>query len=388
MSNMIRVILLGASGSIGKQTIDIIKNDQVNFELVAVSVFSNSSYLIKLLQDFKTIRMVFLKDDKLKVELKQKYKNITFFSEKDGFKNFINSLDGDMIVNAILGFAGLYPTIWAIKNNKILCLANKESLVVGGEYINNLLTNSKSKIYPIDSEHSAIYKCLKKRNAGVKNIILTASGGAFKNLKRKDLKNVTKNDALKHPTWQMGKKITIDSATLINKCFEIIEAHYLFNLPYDKIKVILHDESTIHSMVEYVDNTYIAEINKPDMHNPIAYALYQGNYPCDLFENSDFHKFGDYHFHKLSSRRFPLICLAKKVIKNKGIYGCVLNACDEVCCQAFLNDEISFLDIEKIINRVMKNVDNVQSCDYQIYEMYDKITRQKTLEIIRKMRKN
>ena len=237
---MIRVILLGASGSIGKQTIDIIKNDQVNFELVAVSVFSNSSYLIKLLQDFKTIRMVFLKDDKLKVELKQKYKNITFFSEKDGFKNFINSLDGDMIVNAILGFAGLYPTLWAIKNNKILCLANKESLVVGGEYINNLLTNSKSKIYPIDSEHSAIYKCLKKRNAGVKNIILTASGGAFKNLKRKDLKNVTKNDALKHPTWQMGKKITIDSATLINKCFEIIEAHYLFNFPYDKIKLILH----------------------------------------------------------------------------------------------------------------------------------------------------
>lgn len=380
------IILLGASGSIGKQTIDIIKKDLSSFNLIGVSVFNNFLYLKQLLHEFSTIRYAFLKDDNIKNQLKIEYPNVNFYSLEDGFNNFIDHLKGDILVNALMGFSGLYPSIFAIKNNMILALANKESLVVGGEYINQLLKESKSKIYPIDSEHSAIYKCLKQKNDNVKKIILTASGGAFRNLSRDQLKDVTKKDALNHPTWSMGKRITLDSDTMMNKCFEIIEAHYLFKMSYDKIGVILHDESMIHSMVEYLDNTYLAEINKPDMHNPIAYALYESNYPCDLYKNSDYHKFGNYHFHLLDEERFPLIKLAKDVIENKGIYGCVLNACDEECCFAFLNDEISFLQIEEIIFTVMSKIKNDEFIlNYDLYEKYDYQARQLTRKIIKQI---
>ncbi len=381
------VILLGASGSIGKQTIDIIKKDKNSFNLKTISVFNNYSYLEELLNEFNSIESAFLKDDKQKEAFKNKYPNVTFYSEEDGFNNFIDTIKADMMVNALVGFCGLYPSIHAIKNNMILCLANKESLVVGGELINKLLKQSKSIIYPIDSEHSAIYKCLKKRNDNVKQIILTASGGNFKNLTKNQLKDIKVEDAIKHPNWSMGKRITIDSNTMSNKSFEIIEAYYLFNFDYDTIKVILHDESKIHSMVEYNDHTYIAEISKPDMHNPIAYALYESNYHCDLYQSDDYHKFNkDFHFKDLDINRFPLILIAKEVINKKSIYGAIFNACDEVCCEAFLNKEISFIQIEEIIFKVMSLIkDPKKEISYDLYKEYDLLARNLTRQIIKEL---
>lgn len=349
------ICLLGASGSIGSQTIEVIENNPSEFCLVAFSVGHNDQIIEPLLKKHKHVKHVFLLNGENKNKLAKKYPDVTFMSDENDLTNIISLSNPDMVVNALVGFSGLLPSIKSLEENRLLALANKESLIVGGEIINNLLKTGHGKLYPIDSEHSAIWKCLKVENTGVKKLVITASGGAFRNLNRSELANVTKDDALNHPTWKMGNKITIDCATMMNKTFEIIEAHYLFGYKSNKIDVVLHQESMLHSAVQY-SNYFRGEINPPDMKNPIKFAIFEGNID---FETQIFNSFGDLtnlHFKPFSLDRYPLVSLAKKVIDKKGNLGAIINAANEVAVHAFLNDQIGFLDIENIVFNTLKKI--------------------------------
>ena len=249
---MKKICLLGASGSIGKQSVDVILRYPQYFELVAVSVNTSVEYLEYLVKNVKTIKYVCIGDEKLYLDFKNKYPNITCFNGDEGLNQIACVNETNYVINALVGFKGLLPTILAIQRHKDIGLANKETLVACGHIVTKVAKENNVKIYPIDSEHSAIFQCLKgERKNNVEKIIITASGGSFRDLSREELNNVNLDETLNHPNWKMGKKITIDSATMVNKGLEIIEAHWLFNLPYDKIEAIIHKESIIHSMVEF-----------------------------------------------------------------------------------------------------------------------------------------
>ena len=275
---MKKICLLGSTGSIGSQTIELINENPKDFSLVAVSCGKNIELFRKILANNKNIKWACVQLENDYLVLKEEFKNINFYYGDEGLLELLQDCykSIDLVVNALVGFAGFLPSVRTLELNTDLALANKESLVVGGEIINRILKTTNAKLYPIDSEHVALAKCLKgKKKTEIKRLILTASGGSFRDLSREELAHVTKEDALKHPSWSMGAKITIDSATMMNKGFEVIEAKYLFNLPVDKIDILLHDESVIHSLVEFVDNSYLADLGPADMKVPIAYALYQ-----------------------------------------------------------------------------------------------------------------
>ena len=379
-----RILLLGASGSIGSQTISVIQKYCNDFELVGISVNSRTRKIPNIIKHHPSIKAVVLGDKSRLSYFVKKYPHIKFFVGEEGLCKIIPYLQPEMMVNALVGFVGLKPTIEAIKLNVKVALANKESLVVGGELVNKLLKKYKGTLYPIDSEHSALWKCLKVDDNNVDKLVITASGGAFRNYDRKDLTNVTKEDALKHPTWKMGEKITIDCATMVNKAFEIIEAYYLFDYSFDRIQVLLHDESMIHSMVKYKDGLYRADINHPDMKNPIKFALFEGNFDYKTFVSDDYHKFGDYHFHEFISSRYPSVKYAEKVIKEKGTYGAVFNASNEEANLAFREGKIGFLDIDKIIAILMdKHINKPHPTLNQIIKC-DKQTRNEVKLLIKK----
>lgn len=385
---MVKLLLLGASGSIGKQTLDVIKKHPSTFSLVGFSVGKNVRYISLILRRFKEIKDIYLIDDKKKKYYQKKYPSIHFYSGDNGLEELINHSNFDMLVNALVGFVGMKPTILAIKKNVDIALANKESLVVAGDLINNLLKTSKSKIYPIDSEHSAIYKCLKVDNKDVDKLILTASGGAFRNKTYEELKSVTLDDALNHPTWKMGAKITIDSATMVNKAFEIIEAHYLFNYPYEKIDVLLHDESHIHSLVKYHNGLYRADISKPDMRGPIKCALFKYDLPFKTYISSDYHNFNhSFHFKNFDIKRYPLVEFAKVVLTKKGNSGAIFNAANEGAVSAFLNKQIKFLDIEYIIHYCMNKVEYISSPSLEELIYTHQITLKMVHQLIKELRK-
>lgn len=385
---MSKVILLGASGSIGRQTLDVMKKNRGDFTLSAFSVGSKTRFITPILKSFPEVKHVCIKDKKKANEYKKKYPNVEFYYGDDGLIKLIENSDGDLVANALVGFVGFYPTIVALRLNKKVALANKESLVVGGELVNDLLNQGKGKLYPIDSEHAAISKCLDVQSDNVKRIILTASGGAFRDLSRDELKDVKASDALKHPTWRMGNKITIDCATMVNKCFEVIEAHYLFNYPSKMIDIILHKESYVHSMVEYKDGMYRADISKPDMRNPIKYALYEKLTNFKTYVASDYHDFGNYTFKEFDDNRYPVVKWAKYVINHKGTYGAVLNAANEEAVYAYLNDEIPFLMIEFIIETMMVTHKSIDHPSVEDIINVDKITRIETRKMIEKWRNN
>ena len=352
------ICLLGASGSIGKQTLDVINKNPSDFTLVSFSVGNRTRCISSLLNKHKSVSDVYLLDKKKCKYYQNKYPRVKFHC--DDITKVINE-ESEMVVNALVGFVGLVPSIEAIKRHKKLALANKESLVVGGDLINSLLKEYNGELYPIDSEHSALWKCLKVDSSDVDKLILTASGGAFRKLSREELKSVIPEDALKHPTWKMGNKITIDSATMVNKAFEIIEAGYLFNYPYSKVGVTLHDESYLHSYVSLKSGGFRGEISKPDMRNPIKFALYQGNIP---FKTSYFESLDDlkgFHFHDFDIKRYPCVKYAKVVLDKKGTMGTIFNRSNEVAVAAFLNHQIKFLDIERIIELAMNNMKYISS---------------------------
>ena len=373
---MMKVCLLGASGSIGGQTIDVMLKNKQDFELVGFSVGLRTIFVSKILKKYPNVKYVCVKNKEDRDSLKKKYPNINFYFGDEGLISLIESCSPDMVVNALVGFVGLAPTIKTLEMNKICCLANKESLVVGGEIINNLLRQGKGSLYPIDSEHVALAKCLTVDNKKVDKIIITASGGAFRNLSRRQLTYVTPEDALKHPTWSMGKKITIDSASMVNKTFEVIEAHYLFGYSFKNIGIMLNYNSYVHSLVLYKNGEYRLDCGKPDMRVPIKYALYQGLTPYKTVVTKDLKTIKGTEFGVFDIKRYPAVKFARTVIRNKGTYGAVLNAANEVAVNAFLEHKIRFTMIEKIIGLMMKMHQSISHPTYEDIVKVDKLTRE------------
>lgn len=378
LNNMKRLIILGVSGNIGEQALEVLR-EKKTYDLVGVSIGNQINKIPDLVKSHKEIEAICVKNKSDYDLLSKKYKKIKFYYGDDGLLSLINEIKSDIILNALVGFVGLKPTLTAIENNIDVALANKESLVVGGELITKALKHSKAHIYPVDSEHSAIYKCFKSvREKDVKEIVITASGGAFRNLTREELKSVTVEKALKHPTWKMGPKVTIDSASMLNKGFEIIEAHYLFDYPIDKISILMHDESYVHSLLKLKDGSLVAEVNKPTMKNPIRYALNHDEEVKDVIKVNSLSDFKDYHFHQFDSKRYPMVKYALQAINEKGIMPCVINAVDEVAVNLFLNHEITFLDIEMLIELALKTFKNIKHPTLEILEQTDKDAREWT----------
>lgn len=353
---MKKLLILGASGSIGQQTIDLLINNRITYDFVGFSVGKNVEYIDIALSKFKSVKFVYLIDDEKKEIFSKKYADLHFFSEKDGFEAFIKAVNPDVVVNALVGFAGVIPTLETIKLGKDLMLANKESLVVAGDLVNELLKTSSTKLIPIDSEHVAIDKCLQHvEKSMVQKIILTCSGGPFRDKTKEELMGVKVEDALKHPTWKMGNKITIDSATLINKVFEIIEAHYLFDYDFEHIEVMIHPESKVHSMIELKNEQMLLDYGPNDMRIPIEYALsYRKN--IDLNMDEFVKNAAELHFFSPNEFQNDVLSIAKTVIEQKGTMGCILNAANDFLVEKFLNKEISFLDIYKYIHLAMQNI--------------------------------
>lgn len=352
---MKRIILMGASGSIGKQSIEIIREHLDELKLIGVSVGKNVEYLKEILAEFKDIKYVY--SINACQELMDAYPYIQFFNGEYGLERMARLDDYDLLENALVGFVGFKPTLEAIKNRKEVALANKETLVAGGKIINQALNEYKVNLYPIDSEHVALWQCMQGHTfKDIKRIIITGSGGAFRNLKREELSKATLEMALNHPVWNMGAKITIDSATMMNKGFEVIEAHYLFNIPYEKIDVILHPESTVHSMVEYNDGAILAQIGCPDMKMMIKYALLNPRHKQDSCTSYlDFEKVSELHFKTMDYTRYPLVKLAKKIGQYEGNFGAMLIGANDAAVNLFLNKKIAFVDIEKYIFETLKN---------------------------------
>jgi 1-deoxy-D-xylulose-5-phosphate reductoisomerase len=318
--------------------------------------------LSKQIKEFRP-KVVAVKDEEKARKLRENLDEpIEVLTGKEGLKEIVK-YEADMVVVAVEGIAGLIPTVEAIKLGKNIALANKEVLVTAGEIVMGLVKEKKIEFLPVDSEHSAILQCLKGNNKReVSNLILTASGGPFRGKKKKDLVNVTVEEALKHPNWKMGKKITIDSATLMNKGFEVIEARWLFDMPLDKIKVVIHPQSIIHSMVEYVDGSVIAQLSVPDMRIAIQYAL---NYPDRKYVEGvkflDFYALGQLTFEEPDFETFKCLSLAYHAAECGGTMTAVLNAADEVAVSLFLQNKINFLEIAEIIEEALENHKNIQN---------------------------
>ena len=381
---MISVCLLGASGSIGQQAIDVMLKNPSDFDLVSFSVGQKTRYVRGIIKHFPNIKNICIQNKNKVAYYQKQYPGIHFHSGDEGLNELIKNSKADMVINALVGFVGLKPSITSLESNKILCLANKESLVVGGEIINDLLAKGKGKLYPIDSEHVAIAKCLAVDSDNVDKIIITASGGPFRNLRRDQLVDITPEQALAHPNWKMGQKITIDSATMVNKTFEVIEAYYLFGYDFSRIEIIINYNSYVHSIVRYNDGTYRADVGKPDMRVPIKYALYQGltDYQTVVTDNLDSIK--NTEFGKFDIKRFPIINVAKKVINEKGTLGAIFNAANEVAVRAFLNHEIPFLAIESLINKCLKEIPSIKNPNYEQLKQADLLTRSLVKEMIMK----
>lgn len=350
---MKKIMLLGASGSIGTQTIDIIKQHRDELDLVGISVGQNIDFLVDVLNNFNIKYAYTIERNKV---LEEKFPNVNFYYGYNGLIELVKKDDYDLLVNALVGFVGFVPTLEAIKNKKDIALANKETLVAGGKIIFNALRENKVNLYPIDSEHAAILQCMQgHKSKDIRRLIITASGGAFRDLSREQLKEATVQRALAHPVWNMGAKITIDSATMMNKGFEVIEAHYLFNMPYEKIDVILHKQSIVHSMVEYNDGSIIAQMGEPDMHLMIKYALL---YPRHLYDKNvkylDLDNLTSLDFKKMDYNRYPLVKLAKQVGSYEGNFGAVLIGANDEAVNLFLREKIPFVDIERYIFETLK----------------------------------
>ena len=371
-----RIAILGASGSIGTQTIDVIKNNPNMFELIGVSVGNNIDYLNKLLEEFPTITTVSVKNKEDIDKIKNKKINADFGINGLNLVSTLNDID--ILITAVVGSVGLEPTIKAIKNGTNIGLANKETLVTAGHLIMPLVKEMKINLYPVDSEHSAIFQCLNGESTKkVNKIILTASGGSFRDKTLEELNDVSVSDALNHPNWSMGAKITIDSATMFNKGLEVIEAHHLFDISYDDIEVLIHRQSIIHSMVEFDDYSVMAQLGTPDMRLPIQYAMtYPNREKIINSERLNLSKIGQLDFKPVDLERFKAVELAYQAGRIGGSMPTVLNAANEVAVDLFLNEKIKFIEIEKIVKKAMDN-----------HKVIDNPSLEKIIEIDQQIRK-
>ena len=381
---MKKVLLLGASGNIGTQVLDILEKDPLSFSLVGISIGKRIEKIEGILKRFPSVSFLCLERREDVPSFKEKYPNLTFFAGEDGLLDLIRESNADMVVNALVGFVGLLPSIETLEENKILCLANKESLVTGGEKINRLLAHGKGKLYPIDSEHVALAKCLSKVNRNdVDKLIITASGGSFRKKKRSELENVTSEDALKHPTWSMGKKITIDSATMFNKGFEVIEAKWLFGVPAEKIQVLIHPQSIVHSAVQFCDGSVKAQLGVPDMRLPIQYAfsfpkrLHLNGKRLDLFQQH-------LEFFEPDVSKFKCLAMAYEALHKGGNMPCIVNAANEIVNEGFRKGKCSFLQMGDIIERTMQQATFEKHPNYDVYIDTDAEARAIATEIMNK----
>ncbi len=355
---MKKLLLLGASGSIGSQTVDVVLHHKNEFTIIGLSVGYRIEKLHELLAQLPSVQRVCVAEETVKSVLQNQYPSIRFYSGDDGMSDLCAWSEYDMLVNAVVGFRGLRPTLTALEHDKDVALANKESLVAGGPLVKEALKNHQGSLYPIDSEHSAIFQCLRGNEMNeVDKLIITASGGSFRDLDREALKHVSVEDALHHPNWQMGARITIDSATMMNKGFEVIEAHYLFDIPFEKIETIIHYESLIHSMVQFQDHAILAQLGSPDMRLPIQYALlYPSRDEIGGSQPLDFTKISSLHFKQTDFDRYPLLKLAYEVGVRGGNGGAIMNGADEAAVDHFIKGNISFLDIETLVMNAVKQV--------------------------------
>ncbi|WP_017727346.1 1-deoxy-D-xylulose-5-phosphate reductoisomerase [Halalkalibacterium ligniniphilum] len=350
------ISLLGATGSIGTQTLDVIRRNEDKFKLVAMSVGRNIELAIKQIHQFKP-RLVSVIDKNDQERLKKNVPaNVTVLYGDEGLLEVATLPEAEVLVNAVIGSVGLAPTLAAIEAKKTIAIANKETLVTAGHIVTDEAKKHGVRLLPVDSEHSAIFQALQGESPErVERLILTASGGSFRERKRSELEKVTVKEALNHPNWAMGAKITIDSATMMNKGLEVIEAHWLFGKSYDAIDVVLHKESIIHSMVEFVDRSVIAQLGTPDMRVPIQYAL---TYPdrLEFFEGQQLNlwEVGTLQFSKLDFERYRCMNFAYEAGKAGGTLPTVLNAANEEAVAAFLQNKISFLQIEDLIEQALE----------------------------------
>ncbi len=376
MTEKKKVFILGSTGSIGVNTLDVIRLHPEKFEVEGITINKNSDLLEEQIKEFNP-KVVVIRDEKVADDVRERIPhNIELLIGEDGLIEATKNADYDILLSALVGFSGLQPTIEGIKRGKRIALANKETLVVAGEIITELAAKFNSEIIPVDSEHSAIFQCLVgEKHKEVKKLLLTASGGPFFRKTRGELQNVTVSEALDHPNWNMGNKVTIDSASMMNKGLEMIEAHWLFNLPADKIDVIIHPQSIIHSMVEFIDGSIKAQMSQPDMRLPIQYAL---SFPDRLqndFTSTSLTDITELTFFKPDFSKFECIKLAFDVLEEGGTAPCILNAANEVAVERFLNNKISFLEIPDLIKKALNGIDSVQKPSVETIIECDSLTR-------------
>lgn len=374
---MKRIAILGSTGSIGVNALNVIREFKDQFSVYALTVNSKIDLLEEQINEFHP-KVVVVRDEKKAVELKSRIGNkCEVLSGDYGLVEAASSDDYDILLTALVGFAGLAPTIEGIKKRKRIALANKEILVVAGELIINLCKEYQTELIPVDSEHSAIFQVLVGENqTEINKLILTASGGPFRELSKNELMNVTIEQALKHPNWSMGSKITIDSASMMNKGLEVIEAHWLFNLPKEKIEVIVHPQSIIHSMVEFVDGSIKAQLSLPDMKLPIQYSFTYPRRFKSRYEETNFATLKNLTFYEPDLDKFECLKLAYDVMESGGTAPCILNAANEIAVESFLNRKIKFtqisdtikLALDKIENHKAPNMETIFECDRQTRE--------------------
>lgn len=366
------IAILGSTGSIGTQALDIVREHSEQFEVYALTANENIDLLIKQALEFQPEVVVIANESKYN-QLKEALEDhpIKVWGGSESIAQVVESEPIDIVLTAMVGYSGLKPTINAIKAGKAIALANKETLVVAGELITSLAIENKVPILPVDSEHSAIFQCLTGERSPIEKIILTASGGPFRNHSIDQLKKVTKCEALKHPNWDMGAKVTIDSASLMNKGLEMIEAKWLFDVEPDQIEVVVHPQSIIHSMVQFEDSSIIAQLGLPDMHLPIQYALAYPNRLKSKFERLDFFKLKTMTFEKPDTDRFRNLAFAFEAARTKGNMACIMNAANEIAVAAFLCEKVGFLEMSNIIEKTMQKTSFVQIPSYDDYVQTD-----------------
>jgi 1-deoxy-D-xylulose-5-phosphate reductoisomerase len=373
-----RIAILGSTGSIGTQTLDVIAHERERFQIEALSGGYNLAHLIQQVNQFRP-KIVSIATKELAEELALHVPSGTkVFYGEEGLLEAAAGTEAEFVITALVGSQGLKPTIAAINAGKNIGLANKETLVSAGHIVMDAVKRKGVSLLPIDSEHSAIFQCLNGENRSeIADITLTASGGSFRDRTREELEGVTVEQALRHPNWSMGAKITIDSATMVNKGLEVIEAHWLFGLSYDQINVLLHPESVIHSYVQFVDNSIIAQLGNPDMRVPIQYALtYPERFPTPT-KPLNLAELGKLHFRNMDFARFPCLRMAYECGRQGGSAPTVFNAANEIAVARFLNGEITFLQIEDVIEETLQHHTVVAQPSLEAIHELDKWARER-----------
>ena len=380
-----QIAILGSTGSIGSQALQVIEAHSDLYEPYALTTNNNADLLIQQARKFNPEAVIIANEEKY-TYLKEALADmpIKVYAGKEAICEIVESQPIDIVLTAMVGYSGLKPTIRAIEAGKAIALANKETLVVAGELINKLAQQYNTPILPVDSEHSAVFQCLTGEVGNpIEKVILTASGGPFRTYSLEQLKTVTREQALNHPTWSMGAKITIDSATMMNKGFEVMEAKWLFGLKPEQIEVIIHPQSIIHSMVQFEDGSVKAQMGLPDMRLPIQYAFSYPDRVPSTFERLNLAKVATFTFEQPDITRFRNLALAYEAMNQGGNMPCIVNAANEVAVAAFLNDEISFLGMSDVIEATMQRVAYVKTPVYDDYVATDTAARKIALKLIR-----